>query len=247
MKIAYFDMFSGVSGDMILGALADCGVPLEVLKETAGDLGLKDVKINLSRGEIQGIAAVKIDIESGETHSHRSFNAIRDMIRKSTLAEEVKETAVKIFQRLGEAEARVHGVELEKIHFHEVGAVDSIVDIVGAVAAFYHLGIKKYYASAFRVGSGFVEIAHGRLPLPVPATVELIEGCPVERTQVQAELTTPTGAAIVSTLVRKEDFLPAGPFTFNSVGYGQGTRRLADRPNLLRIALGEEAESLKDT
>jgi len=240
MKIAYFDMFSGVSGDMILGALVDCGVPPELLRETVAILGLKGVKIEVWRSEAHGIAAARVKVESHEHHPHRSLSSIQEMIGRSTLAGEVKETALKIFQRLGEAEATVHGVDLEKIHFHEVGAADSIADIVGAAAGFHFLEIKKYYASAFRVGTGFVEFSHGRLPEPVPATVKLIEGCPVEKTSVEAELTTPTGAAIVSTLVKKEDFVPERDLTFITVGYGQGSRTLQDRPNLLRLFIGEQ-------
>ena len=250
MKIAYFDMFSGVSGDMILGALVSCGVPEELLRETVAALGLPEVEITARRSESHGIASVKVEVQAGspghhhhhhhEEHHHRGLSEIRRMIGESSLGPEVKELATAIFTRLGEAEAAVHGVELEKVHFHEVGAVDSIVDIVGAAAGLVSLNIGRYYAGAFRVGTGFIEFSHGRLALPAPATLKLIEGCPMERTGVPSELTTPTGAAIVSTLVKKEDYEPAKALTFNSTGYGQGSRVLNDRPNLLRLMIGEE-------
>ena len=248
MKIAYFDMFSGVSGDMLLGALVSSGVPEELLRETVAALGLHEVEITAGRSESHGIASVKVEVRAGthghqhhhDEHQHRGLSDIRRMIGESSLAPEVKELSTAIFTRLGEAEAAVHGVELEKVHFHEVGAVDSIVDIVGAAAGLASLKIGRYYASAFRVGTGFIEFSHGRLALPAPATLKLIEGCPMERTGVPFELTTPTGAAIVSTLVKKEDYEPAKALTFNSTGYGQGSRVLNDRPNLLRLMIGEE-------
>ncbi len=242
MRTAYFDMFSGVSGDMVLGALVDCGVPLELLSRTVEALGLQEVHLESAPGKAHGIAATRVRVHSHEHHPHRSFGTIRGMIEGSSLPAEVKERAVAVFRRLGEAEARVHGVPLEQIHFHEVGAVDSITDIVGAVAGFHHLGVERWFAGPFRVGTGFVECAHGRLPLPAPATQLLLEGCPVERTAVPCELTTPTGAALVTTLVRPEDFQPAIAQAFDRIGYGQGERELPDRPNLLRLLLGSQAE-----
>ena len=248
MNIAYFDMFSGVSGDMVLGALVSSGVPEELLRETVAALGLHEVEIISGRSESHGIASVKVEVRvethkhqhhHGE-HHHRGLSDIRRMIGESSLAPEVKELSTAIFTRLGEAEAAVHGVELEKVHFHEVGAVDSIVDIVGAVAGLASLKIGRYYAGPFRVGTGFIEFSHGRLALPAPATLKLIEGCPMERTGVPFELTTPTGAAIVSTLVKKGDYEPAKALTFHATGYGQGSRVLNDRPNLLRLMIGEE-------
>jgi pyridinium-3,5-bisthiocarboxylic acid mononucleotide nickel chelatase len=243
MKIAYIDMFSGVSGDMILGALVDCGLPQGVIEDTVKALGLEGVQIKVSKGSSHAIGAVKVDVEfdSEKHHHHRSLSYIRKMIESSSLDPKVVDLAVRIFTRLGEAESRVHGVELEKVHFHEVGAVDSIVDIVGAAAGFVHLGIERFYSSPFRVGTGFVEFSHGRIPVPVPATTLLIQGFPVERTAVGAEMTTPTGAAIVSTLVPVENFNPSGTMSFESTGYGMGSRELADRPNLLRIMIGGQA------
>ncbi|MEA2064017.1 MAG: nickel pincer cofactor biosynthesis protein LarC, partial [Gemmatimonadota bacterium] len=172
-------------------------------------------------------------------HHHRSLSNIRKMIETSSLGKQVKDLSVRIFTRLGEAEAAVHGTDLEKVHFHEVGAVDSIVDIVGAAAGAVHLGVECWYAGPFRLGTGFVDISHGRIPVPVPATSLLVRGFPVERTAVKMEMTTPTGAAIVSTLVPPDNFNPTLSHTYTSVGYGQGTHQFEDRPNLLRLMLGE--------
>ncbi|MBN2290005.1 MAG: nickel pincer cofactor biosynthesis protein LarC [Candidatus Glassbacteria bacterium] len=243
MKTAYFDMSSGVSGDMILGALLDCGVPLEVVGDAVKALGLESVELKVARKSTHAITGVKFDVEYDREkhHAHRSLGSIRRMIEDSSLDPAVVRLAVKIFTRLGEAEASVHGVPLEEVHFHEVGAVDSIVDIVGAAAAVNHLGIERCFAGPFRVGTGFVEFSHGRIPVPVPATVLLIRGLPVERTAVEQEMTTPTGAAVVATLVPKENFSPTGTLSFDSVGYGLGSRELPDRPNLLRVMVGEQA------
>ncbi|MCE5271658.1 nickel pincer cofactor biosynthesis protein LarC [bacterium] len=249
-KIAYFDMFSGVSGDMILGALIDNGWPEAELHEVVRSLGLEDeVKLEVSREIAHGIQATRVNVLAGGEHDHhhhhhhhhhRGLHDIETMIDSSSLPAAVKELAKKIFQRLGRAEAAVHGVDLQEIHFHEVGALDSIVDIVGAAAGFAHLGVGRGYASPFRFGTGFVEFSHGRLALPVPAVASLTLGCPSERTTVPAELTTPTGAAIVTTLVAPEDFSPARPLAFDSVGHGLGSRTLADRPNMLRLFIGEQ-------
>ncbi len=246
MKTAYLDMFSGVSGDMILGALVDNGYPAEKLQGIPHLLGLEGVEIKVGRDKDHGITATSVRVVAGEGHHHRGLNEINAIIDSSSLPERVKELARRIFLRLGQAEAAVHGVELEKIHFHEVGALDSIVDIVGAADGIVHLGIERLYSGPFRFGSGFVEIAHGRLALPVPAVARLTLGYPTVRTTVEAELTTPTGAAIVTTLATAEDFSSSVPLTFQKVGYGMGSRRHADRPNLLRMYLGEEATSPKN-
>ncbi len=241
MKSAYFDMFSGVSGDMILGALVDNGYPFEKLQEVPQALGLKDVKLAVSREKDHGIQATSVKVLAREGSHHRGLTEINTIIDSSALPEPVKELAQKIFLRLGRAEAAVHGVELEKIHFHEVGALDSIVDIVGAAAGIIHLGLERFYCGPFRVGTGFVKFSHGRLALPVPAVARLTLGYPVERTTVEAELTTPTGAAIVTALAAADDFSSTRPLTFAQVGYGMGSRRHEDRPNLLRLYIGEEA------
>ncbi len=251
MRTACFDMFSGVSGDMVLGALVDCGFPVEKLTGVVSALGLEGVEIEVSREQSHGIQATRVkvlihdhDSEEGhhhhDHHHHRGLSKINSMIDRSPLEAPVRELAKRIFLRLGQAESAVHGVDIEKIHFHEVGALDSIVDIVGAAAGIIHLGIERFYASPFRFGTGFVEFSHGRLALPVPAVARLTLGFPSERTPVQSELTTPTGAAIVTTLVRPEDCSPAGPLTFDTVGYGMGSRTLEDRPNLLRLYLGSQ-------
>lgn len=257
MRTACFDMFSGVSGDMVLGALVDCGFPVEKLTGVVSALGLDGVEIEVSRGQSHGIQATRVkvlihdhDHEEGHHnhdhhHHHRGLSEINSMIDHSPLDAPVRELAKKIFLRLGQAESAVHGVDIEKIHFHEVGALDSIVDIVGASAGIIHLGIERFYASPFRFGTGFVEFSHGRLALPVPAVARLTLGFPTERTPVPSELTTPTGAAIVTTLVRPEDCSPDGPLAFDTVGYGMGSRTLADRPNLLRLYLGSQDSAEK--
>ncbi len=248
-KIAYFDMFSGVSGDMILGALLDNGWPEAGLREVVSALGLEEeVHLEVSREKAHGIQATRVKVQAAEhhhhghehEHHHRGLHDIEHLIDASTLPGEVKELAKRIFQRLGRAEAAVHGVDIQTIHFHEVGALDSIVDIVGAAAGFVQLGVGRCYASPFRFGTGFVEFSHGRLALPVPAVANLTLGCPSERTTVPSELTTPTGAAIVTTLVAPEDFSPRQPLAFTSVGQGLGSRTLPDRPNMLRLFIGEQ-------
>ena len=243
MKIAYFDMFSGVSGDMILGALVDNGFPAERLEVIPHELGLKDVAIDVVSDKDHGITATQVKVTADESHHHRGLKAINAMIDGSKLPTEVKDLSRTIFLRLGHAEAAVHGVDLEEIHFHEVGALDSIVDIVGAAAGIAFLGIKRCYSSPFRFGTGFVEFSHGRLALPVPAVARLTLGYPAERTSVEAELTTPTGAAIITTLVDSDDVSITRPMTFKSVGYGMGTRRHEDRPNLLRMYVGTETSA----
>ena len=233
-------MFSGVSGDMILGSLLALGYPLAELQRIPEALGIDGVSITVSRADIQSVTANKIDISYDEHgHHHRSLSYITKIINQSTLDSKVKELAVKTFTRLGEAEAEVHGKDIETIHFHEVGAVDSIVDIVGACAGVVYLGIDKFTSGPFTTGTGFVDIAHGRIPVPVPATSLLIRGFPVRGTEVQAELTTPTGAALVSTLVKPENFGTLSMTNVVKVGYGAGSRKLPDRPNILRLVLGE--------
>ncbi len=231
---------------MILGALLGCGLPQSVIEDTVAALGLEGVKIKVKKGTSHAVSAVKVDVEYDrkKQHHERSLGSIREMIESGSLKPEAGRLAVNIFTRLAEAEAEVHGVGLEEVHFHEVGAVDSIVDIVGAAAGFVHLGVESFYAGSFRVGTGFVEFSHGRLPVPVPATALLIRDCPVERTAVENEMTTPTGAAIVTTVVPRENFNPAGILSFGAIGYGLGSQEFPDRPNLLRLMIGEQSDKL---
>ena len=205
MKVLYLDCFAGISGDMFLGALLDLGVSEEALRAELAKLKLPGYTISTRRVVKQNISATKFDcIEASHaprrsaatTHSHRGYTEIAGMITGSGLSENVKRRALSVFRRLGEAEAKIHGVPLEQIHFHEVGAVDSIVDIVGACIAVEALGVDEIQSSPPRLGSGFVETAHGRFPVPAPATLELLKGIPIRSSDESVELVTPTGAAL---------------------------------------------------
>ena len=242
MKILYFDCFSGVSGDMTLAALLDLGLPLEKLQEELKKLGLKNYSLEVRPGSRSGIGALGLEVKVGshEDH-HRHFSDIREMISRSSLELGVKELSLAIFQRLAEAEARVHKKKVEEVHFHEVGAVDSIVDIVGTAIGISFLRPDRIYASELPMGWGFVHCQHGRLPLPAPATVEVLKGYPIKSVDVEGELVTPTGAAIVATLSSKASAFPA--MKVEKIGYGMGKKEFPDRPNLLRLILGEATEA----
>jgi uncharacterized protein (TIGR00299 family) protein len=245
MKIAYFDCFSGASGDMILGALMDAGLGLEQLKEELAKLRLThyDLQVKkVSKKGIGGSQAVVIIEHDHHHHHHRHLHDIEEIIGESDLEESVKEKSIKIFRRLAEAEAKVHKATIEEIHFHEVGAMDAIIDVVGGVAGLNALGIEAVYCSPLHVGTGTVECAHGTLPVPAPATAELVKGRPIYSSGVEGELLTPTGAAILTTL--SSGFGPMPHMTLDQIGYGSGTSDPAI-PNLLRVAIGEMQEELK--
>ena len=234
MKIAYFDAFSGISGDMVIGALLDLGLSLDLLKAECSKLPLAGYTLHQSERVHSGIRAIKFDVGVSAQQHERSFRSIADMLEASPLSGAVKTTALKIFTRLAEAEAHVHNTSVADVHFHEVGAVDSIIDIVGAAIGFEALGIQAMYTSPLPMGSGFVSSRHGTLPVPGPATAELVKGMPVRFEDGQSELVTPTGAAILAALVQ-----PGPPvFSITQVGYGAGARTLSDRPNVLRVCLG---------
>jgi uncharacterized protein (TIGR00299 family) protein len=240
MKLAYFDCFSGISGDMTLGALVDAGCPVEHLRAELGGLRVAGWELTAEKIWKNGMAATYVKVTAEDQSKHRSLGAILEILEKSQLVARVRERAAAIFRRLGEAEARVHDVPLEKIHFHEVGAVDAIVDIVGACVGFEALGIEKFACSALNVGGGTVKMAHGVLPVPAPATARLLEGRPTYSNGVLRELVTPTGAAIVATLC--EAFGPQPAMTVSAIGYGAGTADLEGQPNVVRIMVGEAAE-----
>jgi uncharacterized protein (TIGR00299 family) protein len=245
MKIAYFDCFSGASGDMILGALMDAGLPLEKLKAELAKLKLShyDLKVEkVAKKSIAGSQAIVIVEEDHHHHHHRHLSDIRTILENSDLDNSIKEKSIGIFTRLAEAEAKVHQTTVDQIHFHEVGAMDAIIDVVGSVAGIAALGIEKIVCSALHVGAGTVECAHGTLPVPAPATVELIQGKPVYSTGVEGELLTPTGAAILTTLAA--EFGPMPAMTLETTGYGAGNADISI-PNLLRIAIGEATEEIK--
>ncbi len=240
MKCAYFDCFSGISGDMTLGALLDAGVPVDQLRHDLQGLNLPGWELSAEKVWKNGMAATYAKVRAQDTTTHRSLSTILGLIEKSTLTSAVKARASAIFKKLGEAEASVHDVPLEKIHFHEVGAIDAIIDIVGACIGFQILGIESFACSALNVGGGTAKMAHGVLPVPAPATARLLLGKPTYSNGVQKELVTPTGAAIVATLC--SNFGPQPPMTVNSIGYGAGTADLEGQPNVLRLMVGEAAE-----
>ena len=239
MKIAYFDCPSGAAGDMIMGALVDAGVPFEAFRAELRKLALPGwdlVRHDVRKGAFR---ATKVDVAiDAAAHTHqRSLGDIQAILDASPLDAAVKERAGRIFVRLADAEARVHGTSREAVHFHEVGAVDAIVDVTGGVLGLAMLGVDSVYVSAFPLGGGFVEGAHGRMPVPGPGTAELLRGFPVVDTGVRAELVTPTGAAILTTLARPATSLP--PMVVGAVGYGAGTMELPGTPNVLRCFVGE--------
>jgi uncharacterized protein (TIGR00299 family) protein len=245
MKLAYFDCFSGISGDMTLGALVDAGCDVGLLRSELAALQVPGWELTAEKVWKNGMAATYVKVKTEDQSKHRSLSAILEILQKSTLGAPVRERAAAIFQKLGEAEARVHDVPLEKIHFHEVGAVDAIVDIVGACIGFQVLGIEKFACSALNVGGGTAKMAHGVLSVPAPATANLLQGKPTYSNGVQKELVTPTGAAIVATLC--ELFGPQPPMTVSSIGYGAGRADLEGQPNVVRIMVGEEVGAGKST
>ncbi len=238
MRCIYFDCFSGASGDMIVGALLDAGLELEVLRRELDRLKLPGYHIEATRVSRGGISGTKFDVviekAAGE---RRGLNDILKIIQESGLGERVRRDSVRIFRRLAQAEAKVHDTDTDEVHFHEIGAVDAIVDVVGAVVGLEKLGIERVTVSALRTGTGFVECEHGRLPVPAPATAALLEGYPVTASDVEAELTTPTGAAVLTTL--GEHFGACASMQLTAVGYGAGGRDLEETPNLLRVMIGE--------
>lgn len=239
MRAVHFDCPSGASGDMILGALVDAGVSIDMLRTELRKLALPGWEITAREVRRGAFRATKVDVDTGTHHDHRHLGDIVGILRGSTLAEPVKEQAQRIFTRLADAEARVHGSTREEVHFHEVGAVDAIIDITGAAVALSLLGAESVSASALPIGSGFVQGAHGRIPIPAPGTAELLRGFPVVDTGVAGELVTPTGAAIITTLAQAVGRMPA--MTVSAIGYGAGTRDLPDTANVLRCFVGERA------
>jgi pyridinium-3,5-bisthiocarboxylic acid mononucleotide nickel chelatase len=243
MKLAYFDCFSGISGDMTLGALVDAGCAVEHLRAELRGLQVPGWELTAERVWKNGMAATYVKVVTEDQSKHRSLGAILEILENSQLAPGVLERAGAIFRRLGEAEARVHDVSVEKIHFHEVGAVDAIVDIVGACIGFHALEIEKFACSPLNVGGGTAKMAHGVLPVPAPATANLLQGKPTYSNGVQKELVTPTGAAIVATLC--DLFGPQPAMSVSAIGYGAGTADLEAQPNVVRIMVGETADLTK--
>ncbi|MDD5543400.1 MAG: nickel pincer cofactor biosynthesis protein LarC [Acidobacteriia bacterium] len=255
MKIAYFDCFAGISGDMTIGAMLDLGVDLRALEAELKKLNVPGYQLQQSKVMRSGISATKFDVEihsakeaasktpaglhHSHDHEHRPLSAIVELIDRSGITESAKTLSRKIFERLGAAEAKVHQVPIEEVHFHEVGAVDSIIDIVGSAIGLDWLNFEKVICSPINLGSGSVECDHGKYPVPGPATAELLKGIPVYSDGPTCELTTPTGAAIISTIA--SEFGRLRSFEIEKIGYGAGSRSFDEFPNTLRLLVGKES------
>jgi uncharacterized protein (TIGR00299 family) protein len=238
MTLAYFDCFSGISGDMTLGALVDAGVSIDALRVELAKLNLSGYELKAEKVKRNGIAATKVTVIIDRKDQRSRYLAnILSIIEASTLSQTVKEKSSRIFIRLADAEAKIHGTTPDKIHFHEVGAVDSIVDNVGAVISLEMLGITQVQASAVNVGSGMVNTSHGMLPIPAPATAELLTNIPFYQSSSPFELTTPTGAVIISTL--SSSFGPLPPMKVERIAYGAGEKDFPGQPNVLRLMIGQ--------
>jgi uncharacterized protein (TIGR00299 family) protein len=239
MRTLYFDCFAGVSGNMILGGLVALGVDPDEIISQLRTVAPVDFKIEFSNVMRSGISSLHADVQVPDEKTHRHLSDIEKIIDASTVSETVKERSKSIFRRLAEVEGKVHGLAAEKVHFHEVGAMDAIIDIVGACIGYELLGIERFICSRIHVGSGFVDIAHGKFPVPPPAVTELLKGVPFYATEIQGELATPTGVAIVTTVC--EEFGRGAEMTVDQVGYGAGTREYDGFPNVLRMIIGETA------
>jgi hypothetical protein len=244
MNIAYIDCFSGISGDMFLGALVDCGLPRKLLKQELAGLSLSPYTITFTAEERMHISGCRMHLKTGKKdHSHRSLAAIKRIITKSHLNQHVKQLSISVFERLAQVESKIHRTKISDIHFHEVGALDSIIDIVGTAIGIDYFKLDRIYASPLPLGSGFTTSEHGVIPLPAPATLALLKGVPVFGTPLRAELVTPTGAALLTSITKR--YGPMPPMKIARIGYGVGSRIIKDRPNTLRIVVGEHSTELE--
>ncbi len=241
MKTLYFDCFAGASGDMILGAMVAAGVEPGYLREQLSSLPVSGFNIDFETVNRSGLSATYARVETAHEHKHRHLSDIKQIIEASALKETVKQRAVQIFTRLAEAEARVHNEPVDHVHFHEVGALDAIVDVVGAAICFDALQIDRFICSPIHVGSGMVKMAHGQFPIPPPAVTELLKGVPFYATEIKGELLTPTGAAIITSVCR--EYGPIPRITTDLSGYGAGTREYQDFPNVLRVLIGQTEDT----
>lgn len=239
--IAFFDCFSGISGDMTLGAFIDIGVPAEWLKESIYNIPLHDFDLSVSSVSRNGIAAKRVEVKTSDSAAARNYSQILELISKSRLSEKVKEKSISVFEIIADAEAEIHGCPREKVHFHELGGVDAIVDIVGAALCIEYLGITKISASKIPMTSGFVNCRHGKIPVPAPATVSILKGVPVYGMDINNELVTPTGAAILKAFSESFGIFP--DMTVDKSGYGAGKHVIEQIPNLLRIVTGRYDEN----
>ena len=244
-KIAYLDCFSGVSGDMLLGALVHAGLDRQLLIKELDKLHLDGLEVLIEEKIVNAISGIKVTISSERRQELRTLPAILHILDQSSLEPAITNQAKKVFQALAVAEARVHAISVDKVHFHEVGALDTIVDVVGTIIGLHHLGIKRLSCSFLPTSHGFVKCAHGLLPLPAPAVCELLQGIPTYGVDLQQELITPTGAALVATLVN--GFGPLPPMAIKATGYGAGSHILSNgQPNLLRIIIGEAMSLIEE-
>ena len=241
MKIAYFDCFSGISGDMILGALLDSGLNFDELQSELTKLNLLSYELKQQKISKQNLRATKFDVVDREKKAYRHLNDLNLIVEDSGFDEELKTKASEIFLKLAEAESKIHNQPIEKVHFHEISAVDTIIDVVGALTGLKLLKIEKIYCSKLNVGSGFVEFSHGKWPVPAPATAEILKGIPIYSTDCKAELVTPTGAAIISTIADHFGEMPE--MISKSIGYGAGSIDL-EHPNVLRMFVGESGDEI---
>ncbi len=236
MKTLYFDCFAGASGNMILGGLATLGIDREELVRRLKALSVAEFSVEFSTVDRSGISATHVEVTAPDEKNHRHLHHIQAIIDGAELTDGVKQRSKAIFGRLAEAEARVHGIDIQKVHFHEVGAVDAIVDVVGACIGFEMLGIERFVCSKIHLGSGFVTMEHGKYPVPPPAVANLLEGVPAYSTEITGELITPTGAAIITTLC--SEYGPMPEMVIEQSGYGAGTREYDGFPNVLRMIVG---------
>ena len=240
MKTLYFDCFAGASGDMILGAMVAAGVDPDALREQLSLLNVEGFKIDFETTDRSGLNATYARVVTIQEHKHRHLADIRGIIENSGVSNAAKDLSLRIFERLAEAEARVHNEPIEKVHFHEVGALDAIVDVVGAAICFDLLKIDRFVCSPLHVGSGMIQMAHGRFPIPPPAVTELLRGVPFYSGDIKGELLTPTGAAIITTVCT--EYGPIPRIKVDRTGYGAGTREYENFPNVLRVLIGETEE-----
>jgi uncharacterized protein (TIGR00299 family) protein len=238
MKIAYLDTISGIAGDMLLAALVDAGADRELVQQQVQSLGLPDVRLQFTETIRCGFRGLRLDVQYPQENLSRKLSHIEQMLESSDLGDRQRQMALRIFRKIGQAEAYVHGVSIQDVHFHEVGAVDSIADIVGIAVALCDLGIERLLSAPPPTGSGTVQIAHGRVSIPAPATAELLKGIPIAACSIQAELTTPTGAAVLAALA--DGFGPFPAMQIEKIGYGAGHKDLTEQPNLLRALIGTQ-------
>ncbi|MCK4260444.1 MAG: nickel pincer cofactor biosynthesis protein LarC [Halanaerobiales bacterium] len=238
MKIAHFDCFAGIAGDMILGALVDQGVDLKFLQDELKKLNIDEFELKVERVVKKGVSGTKVHVIFEEGHVHRHLKDIYEILDASDLKVEIIQQAKEVFRKIAVAEAKVHNTTPEKIHFHEVGAMDAIIDVVGTLIGIDQLGVERITASPLHIGTGFVKCAHGMMPVPAPATLEILKGVPTYCQGISKELVTPTGAALITTLA--EEFTNHKEMTVESIGYGAGTRDLEQIPNLLRLTVGKK-------